>query len=151
MSIPNCSLSLLSSLPPSNHKFAFYVCESVSVLWISSFASFFLDSTYKQYHVILMTFVFLCHLFSVTISGSTRVAAHGVLSAFSVTERYPTLYLHCVVSLHSCLWTSSLLPCHLAVAHSTVTNIGVHASFGPCLSLHVCPGVGLLDHMLVPS
>ena len=34
----------------------FYVCESIPVLWIYSFVSFFLDSTYMQYHMI---FVFL--------------------------------------------------------------------------------------------
>ena len=42
--------------PFGNHKFVSYVCESISVLQISSFVSFFLDSTYKWYHMI---FVFL--------------------------------------------------------------------------------------------
>ena len=38
------------SLPPfpfGNRKFAFYICESISVLLISSFVPFFKDSTYK--------------------------------------------------------------------------------------------------------
>ena len=48
--------SFLFPLPFGNHKFVYYVYESVSVLQISSFVSFFLDLIYKRYHVI---FVFL--------------------------------------------------------------------------------------------
>ena len=44
-----------SPFPFGNHKFVFYVCVSIYVLYISSFVS--LDSTYKGYHMI---FVFLC-------------------------------------------------------------------------------------------
>ena len=51
---PNLSLPTL--FPFSSHKFVFYVCGSISVLYISSFVSFFLDSTYKWYH---MAFAFL--------------------------------------------------------------------------------------------
>ena len=54
------SISQFIPLPPfpaGNHKFVFYICDSISVLYISSFVSFFLDLTYKSYH---MTFVFLC-------------------------------------------------------------------------------------------
>ena len=51
---PNLSLPTL--FPFSYHKFVFYVCGSISVLYISSFVSFFLDSTYKWYH---MAFEFL--------------------------------------------------------------------------------------------
>ena len=47
-----------SAIPFGNHKFDFYVCESISVLYISSFVSFFLDSTSKLYHMI---FVFLTY------------------------------------------------------------------------------------------
>ena len=50
----------LHLLAPGNHTFIFYICNSISVLQISSFVPFFfffLDSTYKQYH---MKFVFLC-------------------------------------------------------------------------------------------
>ena len=35
------------SLHPGNHKFIFYICNSISVLQISSFVPFFFDSTYK--------------------------------------------------------------------------------------------------------
>ena len=52
------NLSLLSPPPPrpSNHQFVFYICNSISVLKITSFVIFFKDSTCKQYHI----FVFLC-------------------------------------------------------------------------------------------
>ena len=45
------------TLSPGKHKFVFYICDSTSVLKISSFVPFFLDYTYKWYHMI---FVFLC-------------------------------------------------------------------------------------------
>ena len=46
------------SLPKGRHKFVFETSESVSVLQISLFVSFFkLGSTYEWYHMI---FVFLC-------------------------------------------------------------------------------------------
>ena len=45
--LPN--LSLPSPFPFGNHKFVFYVCESLSVLQINSFVSFFLDFTCKWY------------------------------------------------------------------------------------------------------
>ena len=53
-------ISQFISLPlssPGNHKFAFYICDSISVFQISSLVSLFLDFTYKLYHMI---FVFLC-------------------------------------------------------------------------------------------
>ena len=40
-----------SPFPFGSHRFVFYVCESVSVLYISSFVSFCLDSMYKWCHV----------------------------------------------------------------------------------------------------
>ena len=44
-------------LPPGNRKFIFYICNSISVLQISSIVPFFFyDSTYKWFNMI---FVFL--------------------------------------------------------------------------------------------
>ena len=57
----------LSLLPPfhfGNHKFVFYVCGSISVLYISSFVSPFLASTYKRYHCFLSARLNLLHSFS---------------------------------------------------------------------------------------
>ena len=36
----------------------------------------------------------------------------------------------------------------LDIVNSTVMNFGVLYPFYPCLSLDICPGVGLLDHMV---
>ena len=57
MSIP---ISQFISLPPSspgNHKFVFYICDSISVFKISSFVLFFFRFKNKLYQ---MAFVFLC-------------------------------------------------------------------------------------------
>ena len=35
-----------------------------------------------------------------------------------------------------------------AVVNSTAMNTGVHVSFRTCFSLNICPGVGLLDHIV---
>ena len=53
---PNLSLPLPFPLV-TNHKFVFSICNSISILRVSSFVPFFLDSTYKRYHMIV---VFLC-------------------------------------------------------------------------------------------
>ena len=37
----------------------------------------------------------------------------------------------------------------LGIINSAAMNIGVHISFKPCFYLDMCPGVGLLDHILV--
>ena len=54
---PNLPIYPSPSLPPGVHKFVFYICNSISVLQVSSFAPLVLDLTYKQYYMI---FVFLC-------------------------------------------------------------------------------------------
>ena len=53
MSIPS-SQFILPHLPfsSSNYKFNFYICNSTSVLWISSTVSIFLDSIYKWTHFV---------------------------------------------------------------------------------------------------
>ena len=50
---PNLSLPTLS---PGNYKIVFYICSSISVLYISSFVPFF------QYILALNTFSELCYL-----------------------------------------------------------------------------------------
>ena len=54
MSIP-FSQFITPPLPTGNHKCVFYICNSISVLYISSFVPFFLDSKYKQYHMIFIS------------------------------------------------------------------------------------------------
>ena len=54
------SITLLFHLPTGNHQFVLYICESISFLFTSLLYFFFLDSTYKQYHVML-AFLFLTY------------------------------------------------------------------------------------------
>ena len=60
-------------LPPGNHKIVFYIFNSVSFLWISSFVPGFLDSTYKQYQMI---FVFL-HLTLLSMTKRSFLKGRG--------------------------------------------------------------------------
>ena len=107
MSVPISQF--IPSLPPGNHKFVFYICNSISVLQISSFVPLFLDSTYKQCH---MVFVFLClTLLSMTISRSIHVAANGIILFFLWLSNIP-LYI-CITSSLSIPLSMDiqLLPC----------------------------------------
>ena len=54
---PNLPIYPSPTLHPGNHKFIFNICNSISVLQISSFVQYFLDSICKQN---LMLSVFLC-------------------------------------------------------------------------------------------
>ena len=48
--------NLFLHLPPGNHTFVFYICDSIYVLQISSFVSFFfLESTCERYHMIFVS------------------------------------------------------------------------------------------------
>ena len=66
--------------------FVFYVSESVSVLYISSFESFILDSIYVQYHNDI--FLFLSYLLSMIIS-SIHVTANGIIAFFLWLSNIP--------------------------------------------------------------
>ena len=57
MSIPISLFIPPPLFPLGNHKFVFYICDSISVLKIGSFVQFVLDFIYKHY---LMIFVFIC-------------------------------------------------------------------------------------------
>ena len=55
---------------------------------------------------------------------------------------YHIFFIHSSVNTHlDCF-------CVLPIANSAAANIGVHVSFQLMISLGVCPGVGLLDHMI---
>ena len=51
---PKLLIYLSPLFPFGNHKFVFYIYGSISVLYISLFVSFFLDSTYERYHMIFV-------------------------------------------------------------------------------------------------
>ena len=51
MSIPISQFILPQlTFPSDNYKFNFYICNSTSLLWISSIVSIFLDSMYNKFH-----------------------------------------------------------------------------------------------------
>ena len=55
---PKLLIYLSAPFPFGNRKFVFYIYGSISVLYISLFVSFFLDSAYERYHMILFVFNF---------------------------------------------------------------------------------------------
>ena len=84
--------------------------------------------------------------FSMTISGSIHVAANGIISFF-----------FCWLSnipLYSCTICSSSIPVNghigffhvLPIVNSVTMNISILFKLKFCL--HICPGMGLLDHMI---
>ena len=123
-------------VPFGNHKF-FKVCESVSLVQISLFVLFLLDSTYKWFHVI---FVFVC---------LTLYAAHGIISVLF----YGRVVFHCMYVPHLLYpflrqWTFRLFHV-LAIVYSAAVNIGCTYLFKLQISPDGCPGLGLLDHKVV--
>ena len=61
MLIVNCSFIPPPAFHFGNHKFVFYVCESVSVLYISSFVSFFFKIPHRN-DIICLSLFDLLHL-----------------------------------------------------------------------------------------
>ena len=54
-----------------------------------------------------------------------------------------TTFIHSSVHGHLCCFQV------LAIVNSTAVNIGVHVSFQIMVFSNICPGVRLLDHMVV--
>ena len=52
---PNLPLYPSSFYLHHNHKFVFYICDSISVLQISSFVPFFLGSTHKYFQIMVFS------------------------------------------------------------------------------------------------
>ena len=79
---------LAPSFPPDNHKVHSLMNEfgeSVSILQISSFASFFLDSACKCYHMI---FILLCLIYFTQYDNPQVIhaAANGIISFVLMAE-----------------------------------------------------------------
>ena len=94
MSIPISQSIPAPPFPNSNHKFVFYICDSILVLWTGSFVQF-LGSIYKQYHMIFLLLWFTSH--GMTISQFSHVAAKGILSFLWLSIIPP--YIHTTSSL----------------------------------------------------
>ena len=78
-----------------------------------------------------------------------HVAANGIISFFLRLGSIP-LYMYTTPSLSAHLLMDILVCSHvLTIVGSAAMNIGVHDVFEVRSSLDICPGVGLLGHMVV--
>ena len=66
-----------------------------------------------------------------------------------IAEKYSIVYMYHNFLIHSSV--DRYLSCFhvLAIINSAAMHIPVHVSFELCFSLGICPGVGLLGHMVV--
>ena len=94
-----------------------------------------------------MIFIFLCLTsLSMAISRSIHVAVSFFIL---ITEQYSIVYMFHIFFIHSSV-TGHLGCFHvLAVLNSASVNTDVHVSFQIMFLLDICPGMGLLDHMIV--
>ena len=138
--------ALLSSdpLPLGNHEPVLYVCESVSVSQISSFASFQIP------HVsdVIWCLFFLTHFTQYNNHQSHHVAANGMILYF-VAEQYCIMHMYHVFLFIRTSVDGQFNYFHfLAIVRSAAVNIG-------CVFLNFsfvqvyAPGVELLDHMVI--
>ena len=98
MPIPNLQsiLPISQPVPFGNRKF-FKVCVSVSVLQVH-FYSFFLDFTYRWYH---MMFIFHCLTpLSMIVSRSIYVTSNSFISFLFMAEEYSIVYIY-IFFIHS--------------------------------------------------
>ena len=109
---PNLNLFLLP-FSLGYHKLVVYVWESISVLYINSFVSFFLGSTYKPHHI----FVFLSDLL------------HLVCSSLGPSIQCLFIVLRCSVESDP-MWPYGLYPTRLLCPwYSYGKNTGVRCNF----------------------
>jgi len=103
-------LSPTTTNPFVNHEFVFYVCESISVSWVSSFGiSFYIPPI--SGNIWYLSFSVWLTSFSMTISRSIHVSANGIISFF-MAEYYSVVYMYHNFFIHSsCKWTFRWLLC----------------------------------------
>ena len=90
----NPSLPVYLSLlfPLGKHTFVFYVCDSVSVLWISSFVLLFWVPHISGL-IWYLSFSAWLTLLSMTNSGSNPVTANGIIMSASLNLKIPWSHL----------------------------------------------------------
>ena len=106
-----------------------------------------LYSTCKWY---LFIFSVLLTSLSVIIFRSFHVAANGIIAFVFMAEEHCILYMYHVFFIHSSdnrnFWLFFYV---LAIVNRAAMNIKVHVSFWARICLDKCPGVGLVDHMVI--
>ena len=82
-----------------------------------------------------------------TVSRSIHVSANGTISFLFIAEYYFIVHMYHIFFIHSSV--DGHLGCFhvLAIVNSAAMNIGVHLELW--FSLGICPGVGLLGHMVI--
>ena len=95
-------------------------------------------------------FVFLCQtLLNMIISKFIHVTANGIVSFFFMAQHYSIVYMHHIFFIHSSV-NGHLGFFHiLAIVDSAIMNTGLQVYFGLLNSSYICPGVRLLDYMVV--
>ena len=111
---PKVLISLSPLFPFGNRMFVFYVCESITVLAISSLVSFFLDFTYKGYHFILVFLAWLYLSYQEVITMDLQVQPYGCKWHYFILF-YGWVIFHCIYVPHLlypfiCQLTFSILP-----------------------------------------
>jgi len=86
LSIPVSQFIPLYRSPLGSYKFVFYICDSISALQISLHVPFFLDSTYKWYHI----FVFLWFISLNMTTNKDLLYSTGNFSQYSMWEEEST-------------------------------------------------------------
>ena len=132
MSVPIFQFISTPSLPAGNHKFVFYICNSVSVLYISSlYIMKFFDLSFTQYQ-------------SICVHPCCSKWCYFILL-------YGWVMFHCKYIPHLLYpflcWMFQLLPCPGYCKYCWI--LACMYLFKLWFSLDICSGVGLLDHMVV--
>ena len=82
-------------------------------------------------------------------SKSIHVAANGIISFFFMAEYYSSVYMYHIFFIHSSIDEHLGSFYVLAIINCAAVSIGVHMYlFKLEFSLDICPGLGLLDHMV---
>ena len=130
------------SLNPGNHKFVFYICNTASVLWISSIVPFLKKSHSKKYN----NLPFLSDFIHYDNPLGLFMSLHWALFC-----SFLWLIFHCIHVPHLCPFLCQTGCFHvLAIVNNAAVNIGAHVSFWILwFALDICPGLGFLDHKAV--
>ena len=131
--------------PPTPSPLATSSLFSVNLFLFHRFMCYILDSTYKWYHMVFV-FLFLTYFTGSLVASCCWKWHYFILCYDWVIFHY--IYMYHIFFIYSSI--NGHLGCFhvLAIVNSAAMNIGVHVSFWIIVLSNICPGVGLLDHMV---